>query len=130
VISVFNRKLLANEAVTIYGTGQQEQDYVFVGDVVAANLAALTKGENGTYNISNQTAVSVNDLVRNLSSTRYLAQPPIYAPARTGEIKRSVLNASLAHEELNWRSTHSLEQGLKKTWRYFEKSATKEALRS
>jgi len=128
VISVFIRKLLADKAVTVYGTGHQERDYVFVGDVVAANLAALAKGENGTYNISTQTAVSVNTLVRKLSTFRRLIQPPNHAPARPGEIERSVLNASLALKQLGWRPTHSLEQGLEETWRYFEQSVPKEAV--
>lgn len=130
VVSVFIRKLLADEAVTIYGNGRQERDYVFVGDVVAANLAALTKGENDTYNIATQTAVSVNILIEKLSGIRRLPQPPIHAPARMGEVHRSVLNASLALERLGWRPTHSLEQGLEETWRYFQQTAKNETVRS
>jgi UDP-glucose 4-epimerase len=120
VISIFIGKLLAQQAVTIYGTGQQERDYVFVGDVVAANVAALTKGENGTYNISTQVPTSVNALYEKLAKLHRSAPKPIYAPGRAGELERSVLNPSLAKDQLNWQASCPLDQGLDETYRFFK----------
>ncbi len=120
VVSIFAGKLLANEAVTIFGTGRQERDYVYVGDIVAANVAALTKGENQTFNIGTQIASSVNALYEKLAAVHASAPKPQYAPAREGELERSVLNASLAQQQLGWRPSRTLEQGLEETYRYFQ----------
>jgi UDP-glucose 4-epimerase len=120
VISVLIQKLLTKEPFTIYGSGQQERDYVYVDDVVAANCAALKNRGNGTFNISTQLATSVNILNRSLSALHPSAQSPVYAPARAGEIERSVLNPSLAQKHLHWHSVFSLEEGLRKTHTFFE----------
>jgi len=119
VISIFIGKMLANETVTIYGTGRQERDYVYVGDVVAASVAALTRGENGTYNIGTQTPTSVNTLYEKLTKI-HPASKPVYAPARAGELERSVLNNAQAQAHLGWRPTRTLDQGLAETFRYFQ----------
>jgi UDP-glucose 4-epimerase len=107
--------------VTIYGTGKQERDYVFVGDVVAANVLALTKGENGVFNIGTRLPTSVNTLYEKLAQIHGSGQKPIFAPPRAGEVERSVLDASLAEKQLGWKPAHTLEQGLEKTYRYFQK---------
>jgi UDP-glucose 4-epimerase len=123
VVSIFSGRLLSRQPVTIYGNGKQERDYVFVGDIIAANCAALTKGENGTFNICTQVATSVNTLYDELSKLQPGAPKATYAPARAGELERSVLNPSLAQEKLGWRPAHDLRQGLKKTYDYFQELA-------
>jgi len=119
VISIFIGKLLANEPVTIFGTGRQERDYVSVWDVVAANVAALTKGENGIFNIGTQLPASVNALYDKLAKIHGRNVKPVYAPARPGELERSVLNTAAAQQALGWRSVRSLDQGLEETYRFF-----------
>ena len=119
VIAIFIGKLLAKEAVTIYGTGEQERDYVYVGDVVAANLAALSRGENAVFNIGTQTATSVNDLHRLLSKIDGSSRAATFAPARPGELERSVLNIARADKQLGWRPAHTLRQGLEETYQHF-----------
>jgi UDP-glucose 4-epimerase len=119
VVSIFIGKLLANETPSIYGAGRQERDYVFVGDIVAANVAALSKGENGTFNIGTQTPTSVNTLYEKIAAIHPSAPKPTYAPARAGELERSVLNASLAKEKLGWKPSRTLDQGLAETYKYF-----------
>jgi len=121
VVSIFVGKLLANEPMTIFGSGEQIRDYVFVGDVVAANVAALTKGENGTFNIATQIPTSVNTLYEKLIKIHPSAQKPIYAPARAGELERSVLSSTLAQKHLGWSPSRTLDQGLEETYRFFEK---------
>ncbi len=120
VVSIFIGRLLAGEPITIYGDGLQERDYVFVGDIVRANLAVLTKGENAIFNIATGTATSVNTLYQKLNQIHGLAPKPTYAPARSGELLRSVLDASLAQAQLSWHPATSLDQGLEKTYRYFQ----------
>jgi UDP-glucose 4-epimerase len=120
VVSIFIGKRLANEPVTIYGNGKQERDYVFVGDIVAANVAALTQGQNGTFNIGTQVATSVNSLYEKIADLQAGSPKPSYAPARAGELERSVLNNALAKEKLGWQPSRTLEQGIAETYRYFQ----------
>jgi len=124
VVAIFVGKLLAGEQATIYGTGDQERDYVFVGDVVSANVAALSKGENAVFNIGTAVATSVNTLYDHLSQLNPQAQPPVCAPARTGELNRSVLNIDRAKKVLEWTPQTSLKQGLQQTYRFFEAQKT------
>jgi len=120
VVSIFVGKLLAGQSVTIYGTGSQERDYVYVRDVVDANAAALLKGENDTFNIGTGTPLSVNQLYEKLSRLRSDVKPAVYAPARQGELERSVLNADHALQGLGWKPSRSIDQGLKETYQFFE----------
>src|SRR5207244_4190422 len=96
-----------------------QRDYIYVKDVVAANVAALVKGENGTFNIGTQVATSVNALYGILSKLHPGAPKAVYAPPRPGELNRSVLNASSAREKLGWHPAFTLEQGLDETYRFF-----------
>jgi len=120
VVAIFIGKLLAKEGITIYGTGTQERDYVYVSDIVRANIAALSKGENTVFNIGTGIAVSVNTLYDQLAHIDPHALPATYAPARTGELARSVLNIDRAGKQLGWKPDTSLAKGLKDTYHYFE----------
>jgi len=120
VVAIFAGKLLAKEPVTIYGDGKQERDYVYVSDVVQANVAALTKGENDVFNIAAGVATSVNTLYKVLAAMDKDSKPAHYAPARRGELARSVLDAARAREHLGWKPAFSLEKGLQETYRFFQ----------
>lgn len=120
VVAIFVGKLIQAEPITIYGDGKQERDYVFVGDVVRANVAALTKGENATFNIGTGLTTSVNTLYEKLNHIHGLAPQPVYAPARPGELMRSVLDPSFADSQLGWSASTPIDQGLEKTYRYFQ----------
>lgn len=119
VVAIFIGKLLGQEAFTIYGTGEQERDYVYVGDVATANVAALTQGDGGTFNIGTGTATSVNALYQHVASFDPAVRQPTFAPARGGELNRSVLNAALAGTTLGWKPSHTLQQGLAETLEFF-----------
>ncbi|MFA5974882.1 MAG: NAD-dependent epimerase/dehydratase family protein [Elusimicrobiota bacterium] len=120
VVSIFIGKLLAGEPVTIYGTGEQERDYVQVGDIVEANNAALLKGENDVFNIGTGVPVSVNRLYQELCAIHQGGSKPDYAPARPGELERSVLDIGKAAKGLGWKPARTLAQGLTETYRYFQ----------
>jgi len=115
VVAIFLGRLRDGETCLIYGDGKQERDYVYVGDVVAAALAAANV-EGGIFNVGTGRATSVlelYDLCRKVAGSDLEAR---LAPARTGELRRSVLDNSKAADELGWRPDTALEEGLRHTW--------------
>ena len=119
VIAIFIGKILKGERPIIYGDGTQTRDYIFVEDVVRANLLALT-GKEGTYNIGTGIETSVNKLVEILSEVFGTNIEPIYADERPGEVKRISLDGTLAKEMLGFVPQYSLYDGIKKTVEWFK----------
>ncbi len=119
VVSVFASKLLSNEQPIIYGTGEQTRDFIYVKDIVAANLAALWAGGGMIMNISSNSSVSISGLLREMSSMCKLPFNPQYEPARPGDINDSVLDNRIALHELNWTPVYSLRDGLKETLQFY-----------
>ena len=101
--------------MTIYGDGEQTRDYVYVGDVVAAVLAALGR-DGGVFNVGTGTETSVNELFEACRRVAGVEAGATHAPARAGDVIRSVLDVSRAERELGWRPQTSLADGLAKTW--------------
>ncbi|HVN67930.1 MAG TPA: NAD-dependent epimerase/dehydratase family protein [Candidatus Sulfotelmatobacter sp.] len=123
VIAIFCGKMRAGEAPTIYGDGNQLRDYVYVGDVAAANLLALAKSGGQTFNIGTGKGTSVNQLFSLLKEIMKFPGEAKYAPARTGELFRSVLNVKQAKKELGWRPRCSVKKGLKLTLKWYQGAA-------
>jgi UDP-glucose 4-epimerase len=123
VMAIFCQRLVKGEPLTVFGTGEQTRDFVYVGDIVTANLAALSYDSSGTWNIGTGQEVSINEAVNVLRSVgqkeSLMVHDVVYAAARDGEVQRSCLDASLAHKELNWKNQTSLEEGLTNTLRSF-----------
>jgi UDP-glucose 4-epimerase len=118
VVSIFFSTLLANEAPKVFGDGAQTRDYVYVGDVARATLAAAGR-DGGVYNVGTgreTSVVELLDLCQRIAETRFDAT---FMPPRPGEIQRSVLDPSRAVDELGWRAEHSLEDGLRETYEFF-----------
>jgi UDP-glucose 4-epimerase len=115
VVAIFLDRLRAGDSVAIYGDGEQTRDFVYVGDVVAAVLAAIGR-DGGVFNVGTETETSVNDLFEACRSVAGADTEAEHAPARAGEVLRSVLDISRAARELGWRSQTSLKQGLELTW--------------
>ena len=115
VVAIFTDRLRAGAGVTIYGDGEQTRDYVYVGDVVAAVLAALGR-DGGVFNVGTGTETSVNELFEACRRVAGVEAEATHAPARAGEVIRSVLDVSRAERELGWRPQTSLADGLAKTW--------------
>ncbi|NOX97338.1 MAG: SDR family oxidoreductase [Nitrospirae bacterium] len=123
VIAIFIRAMLQNESISIFGDGEQLRDYVYVEDVVRANVLSLNKGEGGdVINIGTARGVSVNELFKNLAEITGFPGKPVYHPSRAGEILKTYLNFSRAKTVLGWRPEMTLEEGLKKTGDYFKKN--------
>lgn len=120
VVAIFCGRLLAGQPITIFGDGEQTRDYVFVGDVVQANVAAVTAAVGGAINVGTGVETSVNELYRTLATVAGSDRQPSYAPARPGEQKRSVIAAGRAERELGWHPVVTLEEGLRQTYRFFQ----------
>jgi UDP-glucose 4-epimerase len=119
VVAIFVERLLAGETATIYGDGGQTRDYVYVGDVAAANVRALETRATGAFNIGTGIETSVNDLYAALAGTVGTKQPPQYAEGRPGEQRRSAVDAGRAANLLGWRPQVSLPEGLRRTVEQF-----------
>jgi UDP-glucose 4-epimerase len=118
VVAIFAHRLLGGEPVVINGDGLQTRDYVYVGDVARATLAAAGR-DGGVYNVGTgreTSVVELLDLCQRIAETRFDAT---FMPPRPGEIQRSVLDPSRAVDELGWRAEHSLEDGLRETYEFF-----------
>ncbi len=115
VIAIFMGLLREGGTPTIYGDGSQTRDYVHVSDVVRAMLAAVDH-DGGTYNVGTGIETSVVELYDALQQAVGIERAPTFAPARLGEIQRSVLDPSLAAAELGWRPEIMLADGLRTTW--------------
>lgn len=122
VVAIFSSKLLKGEQPVINGTGKQTRDYVFVGDVVKANLLTLNDNESEIYNIGTGTETDVNQLFALLNKITGKQKEEKHGPAAPGEQMRSVITSDKIFKKFNWRPSTSLEEGLKKTVEYFEKN--------
>ena len=117
VVAIFLERLAKDEPTAIYGDGEQTRDFVYVGDVARATLAALDAG-GGVFNIGTgveTTVTELHDLCRRVSGR---GDPPAYEDARLGDVRRSVLEVSRAAEGLGWRPELSHEEGLRRTWEW------------
>ncbi len=112
-VAIFTNRARNNEPIRIYGDGKQTRDFVFVEDVVAANLLAAERG-SGVYNVASGTKITVNDLAREIISITGSESKIEYAPERPGDVKHSRGDATRLME-LGWKPQVSLAEGLKRT---------------
>jgi len=115
VVAIFIKRLREGGTPRIFGDGTQTRDYVYVGDVVAATLAAAGHG-GGVLNVGTGAETSVLELYERIQRIAGVKREPEFAESRPGELHRSVLDPSLAKLELGWEPQHSLDEGLAETW--------------
>jgi UDP-glucose 4-epimerase len=115
VVAIFMNQLREGRTPKIFGDGTQTRDYVYVGDAVAATLAAAGHA-GGVLNIGTEAETSVLELYDRIQRVTGVEREAELTKARPGELQRSVLDASLAKQELGWEPQHSLDQGLAETW--------------
>ena len=124
VVAIFSERMLSDEPVFINGTGEQTRDYVYVQDVVQANLLAMDHSNSDIFNVGTSVETSVNEL---FSTIRDAIDPSITENRREpqpGEQKRSVLSYSKASEILGWRPSVDVVTGLRKTVDWFRNRDT------
>ncbi|MCR5030041.1 MAG: NAD-dependent epimerase/dehydratase family protein [Selenomonadaceae bacterium] len=128
VISIFTRLVAAGEEITIFGDGEQTRDFIYAGDIASGVAAALTTAQaNVVYNLSTQTQTSLRELVDVLSNVAGRQIIPKYGPERPGDIYKSSLSNARAKRGLGWNPTVSLEEGLRRTYRYFYENLANQA---
>jgi len=122
VIDIFANQMLDDKPIIIYGDGEQIRDYTFVGDVVNANVAALTKGDNQVFNIASERPISVKNLYHIINNAMGQKSDAVYMPARKGELMRSELDCTKAHDILGWKAKVSLEDGIRQTIQWIKEN--------
>jgi UDP-glucose 4-epimerase len=140
VVAIFSKRLLAGEPATINGDGRYVRDYVYGPDVAEANFAALTAdlpqvqpGTLTSLNIGTGIGTDVNELeaeIRQQVSAQLASHgqavslpEPTHGPARAGDLRSNLVDASQAAEVLGWKPTKSLSQGIAETVRWFAQRA-------
>lgn len=116
VIAIFCGKLKRGERPKIFGTGEQTRDYIYVGDLVEAIIAAAQSTETDPINLGTEEETSVLALVRTLTDLSGIEGDPEFAPARLGELDRSCLAVTRAGDALGWTPATAITEGLEKTW--------------
>jgi UDP-glucose 4-epimerase len=126
VISIFVDRMLKGQPLTIFGSGEQTRDFVYVSDVVQANLLAgdMLEAAGYVFNIGRGQQVSINQLFRQLKALLGSDLEENRVPARSGDIMHSCADPSRAAEVLNWQATVSLEEGLRRLLALDPSSAT------
>ncbi len=112
VIAIFANRILNGLDVRIDWDGEQQKDYVYVGDVAAANVCALSAGDDEVFCIASERGTSVNELYRQLCDIIGRNVTVVRAPRRPGDIYMSYFDCSKAHRLLGWQPRQRLREGL------------------
>lgn len=121
VVAIFTEKLLKGEQPVIHGDGKQTRDYVYVGDLVRANMMVLDYPQSDVFNLGTAVELDVNAIFSNLNSLIGANAEEYHGPAKLGEQLRSCLSYEKIEQAIGWKPEFSLNQGLQKTVEYFKK---------
>lgn len=116
VVAVFLDRLRDGRETEIFGDGEQTRDFVYVGDVAKALLAAAAHAGPGVYNIGAGVPTSIAELHGLCAAVAGVEREPCFSAERPGDVRRSVLDPSRAERELGWRAEATLPDGLARTW--------------
>ncbi len=126
VIAIFCNAMHEDKEVKIFGTGEQLRDYIYVGDVVRANLLALGRADNEEVNIGTGIGTSVNELYTRLKDIIGYQKDAIYHPPRQGELEKTYLTNAKAKEVLGWEPLVDIQHGLELTAEFFREKLARE----
>ena len=115
VVAIFCRALLGGETPRVFGDGEQTRDYIFVGDVVSAFLAAASSRAAGAFNVGTGVETSVLELGSEIGAALGVEFDPRLEPARAGEVQQISIDSGRAASELAWRAEVSLSEGVERT---------------
>ncbi|HZR83723.1 MAG TPA: NAD-dependent epimerase/dehydratase family protein [Candidatus Binatia bacterium] len=124
VVAIFTQKLLAGEAPIINGDGKQTRDYVYVGDLVRANVALLDHPFTGPLNFGTGIETDVNEIFQLVREAVGADVPERHGPAKPGEQRRSVISPRRAQEVLGWKPEVPLGEGLRRTVDFFRSAGS------
>ena len=122
VVAIFIQLLSAGKQCTIFGDGSKTRDYVFIDDVVQANIVALERGDNACYNLGWGTQVSDFTIFDTVRRALDLTVEPLYQDVRAGEIFHICLEAGKIREQLGWEPTVTLEEGVARTIEWYRRT--------
>jgi len=120
VVAIFCQKLAEGKRPTIFGSGNQTRDFVYVKDVALANIAANKSNKNLILHVSTGTQISVNELYKSISKIYNIDKKAIYQKARDGDIYDSVMSNERIKKVLSWVPKYSFNIGLTETAAYFK----------
>jgi UDP-glucose 4-epimerase len=121
-VAIFARQMLTGEQPVIYGDGEQTRDFVYVGDVVKANLRALDIRGSGVFNVGTSQETSVNTLFWKIRDKAGASVEEKHESPKVGEQRRSVLDVEKTSQELGWTPRTSLDKGLDRTIDWFRRN--------
>lgn len=121
VIAIWAGRMLKGRPTIVYGSGEQERDFVYVGDIARANVLALDKGGGEIINLGSSIGTSINEVFGLLQRYTGYTQEPTHGPAKQGEVFRSFITHEKAERLLGWLPTVSLSEGLERTVDYFRR---------
>jgi len=119
VIAIFTELMKKNLRPKIFGDGTKTRDYVYIDDIVKANIIGLKRGKNEVLNISNGKEISDQKVFDTLAQALNFKKPPIYAPFRPGEVHRIYSDCSRAKKILGWKPKINFREGIRKHLKYF-----------
>jgi UDP-glucose 4-epimerase len=121
VVAIFTGALLEGKTPTIHGDGEQTRDFVYVDDVVRANLLAADRRAGGAWNIGTGEATSVNTLYAKLAAAVGTTARALHGPPRAGDVRHITLDARGAREHLGWTPQLTIDAGLSATVDWFRR---------
>lgn len=125
VVAAFMRRMLAGEALVVYGDGSQTRDYIYVDDICEGIVAALAARNAGVFQLGSGSGTDLERLIDEIvAASGRSARPEIrYRPFRAGEVRHNWTDVSRAREGLGWRPATPLAEGLRRTWAWFAERA-------
>jgi len=120
VIPKFITRLLDGKPPIIYGDGEQTRDFIFVADVVRANILAMESSVSGVFNVAGGRRISLNELAASLSEITGISERPIYGPSRPGDVRDSLADITPAGEAFGFSPRHPFDEGLRETVEWFK----------
>ena len=119
VVAIFTGQMLRGEPVRIFGNGRKTRDYLYVADIVDANVRAASGPSGVVANLGWGREVSDLEVFETIATATGYRNPPVYVPTRPGEVERISLDASLARDTWGWRPTVTFREGVERVVAHF-----------
>ena len=123
-IPIFTAKAVANEDITIYGDGEQTRDFIYVKDIVEANVFMAMNDFTGVYNIAYGSKITINDLVKEIVKVTNSKSKVIHLDERPGDVKHSMAGVEKL-ASTGFKPKHTFAEGMEKTISFFQQKFAK-----